>query len=76
MHELMNFEGGENLVSFLPLPRDDSHAGVRSINTSGGSSMRTMRILMPLWTFLEILKNGDVNRFVSNAGGVECRLKD
>ena len=70
MENLINFEGGENLVFKIPEPRSDNDAWTKGTNSAGGS-LRTMRIVMPLGMALDILQKADLNIF-QQAGAVEC----
>ena len=71
MEKLNTFEGGENLVFKISEPRCTNHAWTRGTN-SAASSLRSMRIVMPLGMALDILQRCDLNIFIKQAGAVEC----
>ena len=72
LQQLNYFEGGTNLVSWLPSPPADHAHWKKGVNTAGGS-MRTLRMLMPLGMAIDILEHADMSVFVEAAGGVECQ---
>ena len=73
MAELATFEGAQNSLVF-PLPEPESYthdAWEKGINSSSGS--RSLRIVMPLAMFVDIVEKADLSIFTSEAGGVGCR---
>ena len=72
MAELATFEGAlKPLVFPLPEPESYTHdAWEKGINSASGS--RSLRIVMPLAMFVDIVENADLSIFSSEAGGVEC----
>ena len=71
MQELDTFEGGSGLVLTLPEPKSYTHdAWEKGINSASGS--RSLRIVMPLAMFVDIVEKADLSIFSSEAGGVEC----
>ncbi|MDA8584198.1 hypothetical protein N9L68_08175 [bacterium] len=72
LQELSSFEGGVNLVNWLPEPPETHDVWNNGINTAGGS-MRALRVLMPVGMAIDILEHADMSVFVEKAGAVECR---
>ena len=71
MEKLDTFEGGDGLVFTIPEPKLYTHdAWAKGINSASGS--RSLRIVMPLAMFVDIVENADLSIFSSEAGGVEC----
>ena len=73
MAELATFEGAQNNLVF-PIPEPESYTHItweKGINSASGS--RSLRIIMPLAMFVDIVDNADLSIFSSEAGGVECR---
>ena len=72
---LINCEGGENLVFKVPEPRSDNDAWTKGTNSAGGS-LRSIRIVMPLGMALDILQKADLtssNRLALwSAGHTSC----
>jgi hypothetical protein len=72
LQELKCFEGGKNLVHWLPEPVDGDHQHWKLGTNSAGGSMRALRMLMPMGMALDILEHADMSTFVKEAAGVEC----
>ena len=72
LQELKCFEGGKNLVQWLPEPVDGDHQNWKLGTNSAGGGMRALRMLMPMGMALDLLEHADMSIFVTAAGGVEC----